>query len=58
MPSSANYQDYVNVIENLLDFDKPTYFGLPSNIERSWQRSTSSQVINQLKCKLYILMLC
>ncbi len=29
--------------------DKPSYFGLPANIERSSQRIISGQVIGQLK---------
>lgn len=33
----------------LPEFDKPSYFGLPENIERSAQRIVSNQVISQLK---------
>lgn len=42
-------QDYVEAIEELPEFDKPSYFGLPENIERSAQRIISNQVIGQLK---------
>lgn len=49
LPSSTNYRDYVDVITELPEFDKPSYFGLPENIERSAQRIISSQVISQLK---------
>lgn len=42
-------QDYVETIEELPEFDKPSYFGLPENIERSAQRIISNQVIGQLK---------
>lgn len=33
----------------LPEFDKPSYFGLPENIERASQRIVSSQVISQLR---------
>ncbi|KAK3100036.1 hypothetical protein FSP39_013759 [Pinctada imbricata] len=49
LPSSTNYRDYVEALEDLPEFDKPSYFGLPENIERSAQRIISSQVISQLK---------
>lgn len=42
-------QDYISLIKGLPEEDDPSYFGLPSNIERSWQRIVSSQVIGQLK---------
>lgn len=43
------FQDYIEAIEELPEFDKPSYFGLPENIERSAQRIISNQVIGQLK---------
>lgn len=43
------FQDYTSLIRNLSDEDDPSYFGLPANIERSWQRIVSTQVISQLK---------
>ncbi|XP_022324921.2 cytoplasmic dynein 2 heavy chain 1-like isoform X2 [Crassostrea virginica] len=49
LPSSTNFRDYVDAIEELPEFDKPSYFGLPENIERSAQRIISNQVIGQLK---------
>ena len=39
----------MDAIEALPEFDKPAYFGLPENIERSTQRIVSQQVISQLK---------
>ena len=42
-------QDYQEVIASLPEFDKPSYFGLPENIERSAQRIISAQVISQLR---------
>uniref|UniRef100_A0A4W3JIK2 Dynein cytoplasmic 2 heavy chain 1 n=1 Tax=Callorhinchus milii TaxID=7868 RepID=A0A4W3JIK2_CALMI len=43
------YEDYRTVIMSLPEDDKPAYFGLPANIERSSQRIFSSQVIAQLR---------
>jgi hypothetical protein len=44
-------QAHISAIQQLSDNDKPAYFGLPANVERSWQRITSHEVINQLKSK-------
>jgi len=41
----------MTILENFSDYDRPALFGLPANIERSWQRTTSALVINQLKSK-------
>uniref|UniRef100_A0AAR2JK60 Cytoplasmic dynein 2 heavy chain 1 n=1 Tax=Pygocentrus nattereri TaxID=42514 RepID=A0AAR2JK60_PYGNA len=43
------YEDYRSVVENLPEDDRPSFFGLPTNIERSAQRITSTQVISQLR---------
>uniref|UniRef100_A0A8C7E017 Dynein cytoplasmic 2 heavy chain 1 n=1 Tax=Oncorhynchus kisutch TaxID=8019 RepID=A0A8C7E017_ONCKI len=43
------FEDYRGVIENLPEDDRPAFFGLPANIERSSQRIISSQVISQLR---------
>uniref|UniRef100_A0A3B3YWL0 Uncharacterized protein n=1 Tax=Poecilia mexicana TaxID=48701 RepID=A0A3B3YWL0_9TELE len=43
------YEDYRSVVENLPEDDRPAFFGLPANIERSSQRIISSQVISQLR---------
>ena len=43
------YQDYKALISSLPERDKPSFFGLPANIERSSQRMVSSGVISQLK---------
>ena len=40
-------QSFVEVIQLLPDMDKPSFFGLPANIERSAQRTVSAQVIAQ-----------
>ena len=42
-------QSFVDAIESLPEFDKPSYFGLPENIERSSQRMISQNVIGQLR---------
>ena len=39
----------MDTIEGLPEFDKPSYFGLPENIERSSQKIISTAVISQLK---------
>ena len=39
----------MDAIEALPEFDKPSYFGLPENIERSSQKMISGGVITQLK---------
>ncbi|XP_074620352.1 cytoplasmic dynein 2 heavy chain 1-like [Acropora palmata] len=49
LPTSCHHRDYVEIINSLPDDDKPSFFGLPANIERSSQRIISSQVISQLK---------
>ncbi|EDO28350.1 predicted protein, partial [Nematostella vectensis] len=49
LPTSCHHRDYLEIINSLPDVDKPSFFGLPANIERSSQRIISSQVISQLK---------
>uniref|UniRef100_A0A671UXN0 Cytoplasmic dynein 2 heavy chain 1 n=1 Tax=Sparus aurata TaxID=8175 RepID=A0A671UXN0_SPAAU len=49
LPNSCSILDYRSVIENLPEDDRPAFFGLPANIERSSQRIISSQVISQLR---------
>ena len=46
---SLNTQDYQSVVRSLPETDRPSFFGLPANIERSSQRTISSRVISQLK---------
>ncbi|XP_068082912.1 cytoplasmic dynein 2 heavy chain 1 [Anabrus simplex] len=52
IPPTSNYRDYITIIHQLSDKDMPSYFGLPANVERSWQRITSQEVISQLKTLL------
>ncbi|XP_056138994.1 cytoplasmic dynein 2 heavy chain 1 [Lampris incognitus] len=49
LPNSCSILDYRRVIDNLPEDDRPSFFGLPANIERSSQRITSSQVISRLR---------
>ena len=49
IPRTTSYQDYVEEVFKMPDDDKPAYFGLPANIDRSHQRNVSSQVISKLK---------
>ncbi|KAM9852784.1 cytoplasmic dynein 2 heavy chain 1 isoform 4-T4 [Aulostomus maculatus] len=49
LPNSCSILDYRSVIENLPEDDRPAFFGLPANIERTSQRIISSQVISQLR---------
>ena len=46
------HQDYVELINTFPEDDKPSFFGLPANIERSSQRIISSQVASYLLCQL------
>ena len=43
-------QDYVALVESLPDTDKPSFFGLPANIERSAQQTTSSRACVCVGC--------
>ncbi|KAM9317805.1 cytoplasmic dynein 2 heavy chain 1 [Pholidichthys leucotaenia] len=49
LPNSCSILDYRSVIAKLPEDDRPAFFGLPANIERSSQRIISSQVISQLR---------
>ncbi|XP_053095782.1 cytoplasmic dynein 2 heavy chain 1 isoform X3 [Pangasianodon hypophthalmus] len=49
LPNSCGIADYQRVVDSLPEDDKPSFFGLPANIERSAQRITSTQVISQLR---------
>ncbi|XP_059389924.1 dynein cytoplasmic 2 heavy chain 1 isoform X4 [Carassius carassius] len=49
LPNSCSIADYRAVVDALPEDDRPSFFGLPANIERSAQRIISSQVISQLR---------
>eukprot|EP00116_Pleurobrachia_bachei_P001833 sb/3462095/ len=48
LPQSINHKDFVKAISALPDIDSPSVFSLPSNIDRSQQRSVAKAVIAQL----------
>lgn len=52
VPNVPDFNDHLKVIQQLSENDKPSYFGLPDNVDRSWQRVTSAIVVNQLKLLL------
>jgi dynein heavy chain 2 len=45
VPQSANVRDYVAMINKVPEFDAPSLFGLPANIDRSVQRFNSTAVV-------------
>lgn len=49
IPVSNKFSDHIRVIERFSDHDAPSFFGLPANIDRTWQRITSTEVVKQLK---------
>lgn len=49
VPQSSNVRDYIGIINKVPDFDAPSLFGLPANIDRSVQRFNSNAVLTSLK---------
>jgi dynein heavy chain 2 len=49
LPTSASYQEYIELVHKIPETDKPVYFGLPANIDRAYQKNISEGVIKQLK---------
>ncbi|GIY93479.1 cytoplasmic dynein 2 heavy chain 1 [Caerostris extrusa] len=49
VPTSVDYKEHLQVIRSLPDTDSPSLFGLPENIERSAQCTSSRKMIDQLK---------
>uniref|UniRef100_A0A0L8FKZ3 Dynein heavy chain region D6 P-loop domain-containing protein n=1 Tax=Octopus bimaculoides TaxID=37653 RepID=A0A0L8FKZ3_OCTBM len=49
LPNSCQYRDYISLIDKLPDYNQPSLFGLPENIERSSQKTISNNVICQLR---------
>ena len=45
----TEYKEYLEIVNKLPEEDKPSMFGLPANIQRSYQRTQSSAAINQLR---------
>lgn len=49
LPSSADYNEYVKCVSLLNSNDSPSYFHLPENINRAWEKNVSLQIITRLK---------
>ncbi|CAL1265870.1 unnamed protein product [Larinioides sclopetarius] len=49
VPTSVDYKEHLQAIRGLSDSDSPSLFGLPENIERSVQCTSSRKMIDQLK---------
>ena len=49
LPATTSIQEYMDLVSRLPEEDKPSFFGLPANIERSHQRNISTKVLGQLK---------
>ncbi|KER30421.1 hypothetical protein T265_03154 [Opisthorchis viverrini] len=49
LPGTTELKDYTTLIESLPDYDQPSNFNLPTNIDRSAQRSAANRVIAQLR---------
>jgi len=49
MPASPDFKSFMKMISQLPDADAPYVFSLPDNIERSLQRTNSTQLIKQLR---------
>lgn len=49
LPTSFKYSEYQDLVFKLPEEDKPSFFGLPPNIERAHQRNVSNMVIKQLR---------
>ena len=49
LPATSAAQEYMDLVARLPEEDKPVFFGLPANIERSHQRNVSAKVLGQLK---------
>jgi hypothetical protein len=49
VPSSTRREDFLAAIAALPEADSPALFGLPANIERSVQQSSSERVLAQLR---------
>lgn len=49
MPKTLDFAAFLKIVSQLPDTDAPYFFGLPDNVERSLQRTISSNVIKQLR---------
>ncbi|XP_018579489.1 cytoplasmic dynein 2 heavy chain 1 [Anoplophora glabripennis] len=53
LPTTAQFQDYLNIIKQFPTQDEPSIFGLAENINRAWEIQTSSNITTDLK-NLYL----
>lgn len=51
LPNTDAYVDYLELIHGFPDADSPQTLGLAENIQRSWQKIASYDIIRQLKSK-------
>nr|XP_022905741.1 cytoplasmic dynein 2 heavy chain 1 [Onthophagus taurus] len=49
IPMTNKIQEYINFIQQLPNKDLPSFFGLPENINRSWELNMSNKIIGQLR---------
>ncbi|XP_046395709.1 cytoplasmic dynein 2 heavy chain 1 [Ischnura elegans] len=49
LPFKEDYREFVELVLRLPDNDDPSLFGLPKNVECSWQRTASLKIIDKLK---------
>ncbi|ESN99131.1 hypothetical protein HELRODRAFT_66985, partial [Helobdella robusta] len=48
-PQSYQFKDHIDVIESLPEFDKPSFSGLPENINLVTEKLVANEIINHLK---------
>jgi dynein heavy chain 2 len=49
LPVTNSFASYLDIVNKLPEDDKPSMFGLPANIQQSYQRTRSTLTINQLR---------
>eukprot|EP00088_Acartia_fossae_P060344 TRINITY_DN72249_c0_g1_i1.p1 TRINITY_DN72249_c0_g1~~TRINITY_DN72249_c0_g1_i1.p1 ORF type:complete len:474 (-),score=40.40 TRINITY_DN72249_c0_g1_i1:72-1442(-) len=49
LPTTTNHQELLDIVYKLPEEDKPIFFGLPPNIEKTYQRNVSNEVLKQIK---------
>ncbi|OQR67050.1 cytoplasmic dynein 2 heavy chain 1-like [Tropilaelaps mercedesae] len=49
MPASATTKEHLKIIQSLPDEDRPVFFNLPANIQRTQQKVRANEIIARLK---------
>lgn len=49
LPNAPQFQEYINAIRKIPNKDEPGFFGLPENIDRSWELQESNKIVQQLR---------